>query len=187
MSHSPPQHSKSAEHESPSCVQNDDGPHVEPLQYCEQQSPFAVHALPSVLHAALSAAHVPLVHEPPQHSPSCVHEPPSDVHWFAEHEPPMQLTVQQSVFAAHAWPADAHVVVFTVHAPFESHMPEQHVAPVVHAVPNTPHAGPDGPPASSPPPVVAPLCLLHAMSATERNSQAIVFIEMLLAGGRAGT
>src|SRR5262249_4342290 len=135
MVHVPPQHSKSAAHASPSCVQNDDCPQVVPLQNCEQQSPLVVQALPSVLHALLSAAHLPPVHEPPQPPPSWLHEPPSEVHWFAEHMPPMQLTVQQSVLAAHAWPACAHVVVFTVQPPLESHMPEQHVAPVVHAVP----------------------------------------------------
>jgi hypothetical protein len=132
----PPQHSASAEHASPSCVHHDDAPHV-PLepQYDEQHSPLPVHGLPSVLQPVLSGAHVPFVHAPPQHWPSCVHAAPSAVHWLAEHAPLMQLTVQQSVFALHAAPAAAHVVVLTVQLPVGSHIPEQHAAPVVHDVP----------------------------------------------------
>lgn len=63
------------------------------------------------------------------------------MHCAAEHVSEMQLTVQQSVFAVHGWPADAHVVVFTVQAPVGSHIPEQHVAFDVHDVPYTPHGG----------------------------------------------
>jgi hypothetical protein len=186
----PPQHSPSVAHESPSCVHHDDAPHVPfALQYDEQHSPLPVHGLPSVLQLALSAAHVPLVHEPPQHWPSCVHDAPSAVHWVAEHVLLMQLTVQQSVLALHAWPAAAHVFVLTVQAPFASHMPEQHVEPVVHDVPYTLHGGMNGLlPVPLSPPEPSLLCLLHAAtSATDTTSQTRCFIEMLLASDRAGT
>ena len=51
----------------------------------------------------------------------------------------MQEPVQQSVFAEHEKPAAAHDVGFAEHAPCGSHVPEQHMSPVVHAAPNTPH------------------------------------------------
>lgn len=100
---------------------------------------FAEHGLPSVLQLALSGAHVPPLHEPPQHSPSALHDAPSAVHWWSEHTLPMQLTEQQSVFAEHDVPAMPHTVGFAEHAPCGSQVPEQQVSPAVHAVPNTPH------------------------------------------------
>jgi hypothetical protein len=90
-------------------VQYDDGPQVWfALQYLEQQSVFAAHGLPSVLHVALSGAHVPPEQLPPQHSALPLHAAPSAVHCCAEHLPLMQLTVQQSVFAMHDAPEAAH-------------------------------------------------------------------------------
>ncbi|HEX4454930.1 MAG TPA: hypothetical protein VH143_28915 [Kofleriaceae bacterium] len=64
-----------------------------------------------------------------------MHDAPSLVHCVAEHVPEMQLTVQQSVFAVHDCPADAHVVALTLHAPVGSHIPEQHVSFDVHEAP----------------------------------------------------
>ena len=57
----PPQHSPSCAHASPSCTQYEDVPQWPFASHSfEQQSPFAAHALPSVLQLALSGAHVPL-------------------------------------------------------------------------------------------------------------------------------
>jgi hypothetical protein len=77
----PPQQSVSCAHASPSWMQNEPLPQW-PLvsQNFEQQSPAAVHALPSVLQAALSAAQLPPVHDPLQHWPSLEHDWPSPVH-----------------------------------------------------------------------------------------------------------
>jgi hypothetical protein len=40
---------------------------------------------------------------------------------------------------AHVVPAAEHTIVFTVHAPVVSHVPEQHAEPLLHGVPNKPH------------------------------------------------
>jgi hypothetical protein len=109
------------------------------LHFCEQQSLSAAHEFPSVLQLALSAWQVPPLQMPPQHWLSCEHEPPSDTHCLSEHTLSMQLTEQQSVFAEHELPAGPHVVGFAEHAPCGSQTPEQHVSPLVHAVPKTPH------------------------------------------------
>jgi hypothetical protein len=138
--HVPPQHAASWEHESPSCVQYDDGPHVCcALQSDEQQSPFAAHGLPSVLHVSDSGTHLLLVQLPLQHSPGDEQVPLSAVHCVAWHTLPTQLLLQQSVPAAQEYPAGEHIVVFTVHAPVLSHMFEQHCAPDEQESPNTPH------------------------------------------------
>ena len=84
-------------------------------------------------------AHTLLVHVPPQHSPSLVQAALSATHWLAEHTLPMQLVVQQSVFALHELPGIEQVVVLTVQLPVESHIFEQHVSLLAHGVPNTPH------------------------------------------------
>jgi hypothetical protein len=66
--HVPPQQSVPVVQMSPFCPQNDGCAQMPDSQYEEQQSPFAAHALPSVLHVALSAAQLPPVQVPPQHS-----------------------------------------------------------------------------------------------------------------------
>lgn len=76
---------------------------------------------------------------PPQHWPFEVHAPLSATHCVDEHTLPSQRTEQQSVFALQDEPPAEHVVVLTVQAPVVSHVPEQHIVPSVHAVPNTPH------------------------------------------------
>jgi len=136
----PPQHSASCAHASPSCVQYDDGPQWPlALQSCEQHSVETPHVLPSVLHVVLSGVQVLFWHEPPQHSPSCVHAPLSDTHWVAAQTLPMQLPRQQSVFAEHDAPAIEHVAELAAHAPCGSQIVEQQSPPPVHAAPNTPH------------------------------------------------
>lgn len=57
--HVPVQQSVPAEHESPAWPQNDDAWHVPFEQSFEQHSPPEAHWLPSVLHVAFKAAHVP--------------------------------------------------------------------------------------------------------------------------------
>lgn len=72
--HRPAQHSKSFVQTSPLCVQKEGVLEQKPpLQYCEQQSVLLAQGLPDVLHPVLSAAQVPAVHLPPQHSPSAAH------------------------------------------------------------------------------------------------------------------
>jgi hypothetical protein len=97
----PPQHSTSLAQASPFCVQNEAAPQMPFLQYLEQQSPFAAHVLPDVLHVALSAAHFPAVHLPPQHSPSAAHVPLSAVHCFVPHLPLRHENVQHWLFVVH--------------------------------------------------------------------------------------
>jgi hypothetical protein len=101
--------------------------------------------LPLVLHPALSGAQVPPLHTPPQHSPSTLHAPPSDVHWLPEHLKPTHENEQQSgpteqsSFAIKQPPAPGawtHVIVVG------SHMPVQHSSFVAHAVPVAVHSGP---------------------------------------------
>ena len=135
----PPQHSASCAHELPLTTHHEPLPHVPfELQNAPQQSPFALHGLPSVAQFGLSGTHLPLLHWPPQHWPFALHEPLSAVHplW---HTPWRQDTEQQSVFALHVVPACEHVVGFTVHPPCGSHTPEQQSAPVPHGLPNNPH------------------------------------------------
>jgi hypothetical protein len=64
-----------------------------------------------------------------------MHAPLSDTHCVSEQMLPMQLFVQQSVFAEHEVPAEPHVVGFTEHAPCGSHTPEQQTSPLVHESP----------------------------------------------------
>jgi hypothetical protein len=138
--HTPPQHSASWAHASPSCTQYDDGPHVWPeLQNCEQQSVAAMHGLPSVLHVALSGAHLLPEQLPLQQSLLPLHEALSAMHAWLEHTLLSQRTEQQSVFALHEDPGIEHVVGLTEQLPVESHTPEQHEAPAEHGAPNTPH------------------------------------------------
>jgi hypothetical protein len=68
------------EQASPDCPQNDEAWHVPPVQKPEQQSMAEAQPLPSVLHAALSAAHLPPTHDWLQQSPSTVHAFVSEVH-----------------------------------------------------------------------------------------------------------
>ena len=57
---SPPQHSRSLEHASPSCVQNDTLPLQVPLLHSfEQHSAFVEQALPAVRQEGFSGAHAP--------------------------------------------------------------------------------------------------------------------------------
>jgi hypothetical protein len=66
-------------HESYDWPQNEEAWHVPPVQKPEQQSFAVEHPLPSVLHVALSAAHLPLTQDWLQQSPLTVQAPVSDV------------------------------------------------------------------------------------------------------------
>jgi hypothetical protein len=71
--------------------------------------------LPDVLHVALSGVHVPLVHLPPQHSPSTLHAAVSGMHCFAEHAPLTQEKVQQSVLSPQAAPGAPQAPIDAAH------------------------------------------------------------------------
>jgi hypothetical protein len=78
-------------------VQNDEAiSHLPPEHSFEQQSAFALQALPAVLHDVFKAAQVPDEQRPPQHSPSAAQFPPSETHADELQAPLRQLTVQQS-------------------------------------------------------------------------------------------
>src|SRR5258708_33105368 len=103
----PPQQSADVEQTSPLWVQKDEVAQRPFLHSFEQQSALPEHVLPSVLHATLSGAHLPFVHEPPQHAAELVQAPLSGVH-VAAHFPATQLNEQQSVPSAHGWSVAAH-------------------------------------------------------------------------------
>jgi hypothetical protein len=85
-----------------------DGVQVPPLQLFEQQSPASPHASPSVLQPLPpgSAAHVPPVHTPVQHSESAVHCAAFFLHAVPPHVPPSQSSVQHSPDEVQDAPAD---------------------------------------------------------------------------------
>jgi hypothetical protein len=105
----PPQQSTSFAHESVFCLQYEGAAEqMLFLQNFEQQSPFAAHGLPDVLHVVLSGVHVVPPHFPPQQAPSVLHVAPSAVHCWPEHFPPTHANVQHSVFAVHAASGGEH-------------------------------------------------------------------------------
>jgi hypothetical protein len=105
---SPPQQSRSPAHASPICLQNDGVEQIPWAQYFEQHSLPAAQGLPDVLQTALSGAQAPLVHRPPQHSPSALHFWPSATQPPEPHFPFIQLTLQHSGPAEHVAPAGKH-------------------------------------------------------------------------------
>jgi hypothetical protein len=130
------------EHTSPIWWQNEDC--VEqtlfwhrPEQHCE----FMVQALPPVLQTVLSGwqvVGVPL-QLPLQQAPFEVHASPSETH-AAAHLLATQLRPQQSVPTVQAAPVAAQVFCCVQVLLAASHTPEQQVALVVQAWPNTLHA-----------------------------------------------
>jgi hypothetical protein len=78
---SPPQHSRSPEHTSPLCRQNEGLAEQDPFTHeREQHSAFPAQEFPAVLHAGFSAAQVPFVQVPPQHSALPEQALPSETH-----------------------------------------------------------------------------------------------------------
>jgi hypothetical protein len=93
-------------HRSPVWMQKDELSWQRPLeQSLEQHCESAVHVLPAVVQAVLSAAHLPELHLPLQHSPATVHACPSTTQALDEHVPETQESVQQSVDALQLEPA----------------------------------------------------------------------------------
>jgi hypothetical protein len=143
--------------------------HTPPLQNLEQQSPFAVHALPDVLHAGLSGVHVPLPHSPPQHSPLELHDVPSDLHWLPEHWKFTHANEQQSGPTEQFLPAARHCPATWTHSPtVGSQLPVQHSLSVVQAVPVSVHDG------------AVFLLLPHAARSTKTAHRIAFFIEKIL-------
>jgi hypothetical protein len=138
----PPQQSRSVEHASPSCVQNEESLQMPLWQSFEQQSPLAAHVLPAVLHVVLSGVHVPLVHLPPQHWPSAVHAALSDAHCLSEHVPLTHENWQHSSLVLHAVPAAEHLLTGATHS-FEagSQFAVQHSALDAQVPPAALHVG----------------------------------------------
>jgi len=77
-------------------------------QIVEQQSLFAVHGLPLVLHVVLSGTQAPFVQLPPQHCVPVVHDPLSGVHDFEPQVPLVHACAQQSVALVQVAPAALH-------------------------------------------------------------------------------
>jgi hypothetical protein len=128
--HVPLQQSALTVHVSPVWPQNDGTEHTPPWQSSEQHSPETLHALPRVLQVGLSAAHVPLTHEPPQHSPSEEHGSSSEMHDAMLQTPFAQFPLQQSHGPLHAAPS-------FMHAPASPH-PEPESTPASAAFASTP-------------------------------------------------
>jgi hypothetical protein len=106
MLHTSEQQSVPREQRSPVWMQNDELSWQRPLEHSlEQHCESAVHVLPAVVHDVFSAAHLPEVQVPLQHSPAEVHACPSTTQAFAEHVPETQDSVQQSVDAWQLAPA----------------------------------------------------------------------------------
>lgn len=140
----PPQQSRSPEHASPFCVQNDASAAQIPLwQSDEQQSPLPAHGLPDVLHVVLSGVHVPPApHLPPQHWPSAVHAALSAAHCLSEHVPPVHEKVQHWSFVVHADAGAPHLPRGVPHSFVAgSQLPVQQSALVVHAAAACLHEG----------------------------------------------
>jgi hypothetical protein len=136
-------------------VQKDAAASHRPFEHSDaQQSPFTLHALPAVLHAVFSGVHVPDVQRPPQHSPSAVQFPPSEMHADALQAPLTQLTLQQSGPALHDAPEGRHTATVVHTCVVPSHVPEQQSPESVHAVPAPRHPGKPPPP---PVPVALPV------------------------------
>jgi hypothetical protein len=135
--HTSEQQSAPREQRSPVWIQNDELSWQRPLEHSfEQHWESAVHVLPAVAHDVFSAAHLPDVQMPLQHSPADLHAWPSTTHASDEHLPETQDSVQQSVEAAQLAPAaeqctrsDAHECVAA------SHRLEQQSDAATHASP----------------------------------------------------
>jgi len=76
----PVQQSALVAQESPGCSQNDDGWHEPATHKLEQQSALPAHWLPSVLQVPFRVVHTLPVHVWLQQSPFAAHAFPSDVH-----------------------------------------------------------------------------------------------------------
>jgi hypothetical protein len=80
MVHTPLQQSPFCTQMSPCWAHHVDGWQVPPAHRPEQQSPLALHELPSDAHAPDSAAHLPPLHWKVQHWSLALHAPPLETH-----------------------------------------------------------------------------------------------------------
>jgi hypothetical protein len=136
----PLQHSRSEEHASVTCAQNDGVEQKPLLQYFPQHWSLPVQGLPELLQVVESGLQVPDAHVPPQHSSFLVQAALSAVHCCGEHCLLMHAEVQHSVPALHAAPDGRHMVlsneqVFVA----ESQRDEQQSPSAAHAAPEAPH------------------------------------------------
>jgi len=140
----------------PLVLQNAEVVQVPFAQVVEQQSPFAVQALPPVLQAG--AAHRPPLHAPEQQSAFWVQVWLSFTHWAAgsTHTFEAQAPEQQSAPVAQAAFRSRQVAQW----PVVSQPPEQQVAPLMQVLPVVPHVGGGG----------APQVVLHTF---EQHSAAV--------------
>jgi hypothetical protein len=152
---SPPQHSLFTPHTSPFCVQNDPFEQTPPLQSLEQQSSFAVHALPVVRQTGFKGAQTLAVHVPLQHWAEAVQGWLSDVHCDPLQVPASQTIEQQSCGLAHELPPGRQVPPPAPPAP-----PAPPVPPV------DPPSRPPAPPAEMPSASVLPQPVDQTVAAT---------------------
>jgi hypothetical protein len=133
----------------------------------EQQSPFALQALPAVVQVAFGVmdAHFPLSQCPVQQTlPAAGHASPIDMHCAAPHVPFTQAPLQQSVFVLHAAPDFEHAVIDETHCPPRHSVEQQSPFPLQEApgwlqlppslpvAPSPPLALSEPPPSAVPPP-----------------------------------
>jgi hypothetical protein len=101
----------------------------------EQQSPFALHAFPAVLHLSFSGTQLPPEQTAPQHSPSVVHFPLSETHAEALQELLTQLTLQQSGPDLHDEPAGLQAPKVVQRCVVPSHAPAQQSLELAQGLP----------------------------------------------------
>jgi len=150
----PVQQSVFVKHASPGWVQNDDGWQVPFAHRLEQQSQFAEHALPSVLHELLSGWQTLFVQIWLQQSAFLLHIFPSDVHDPTPHTPPAQTWLQQSPFDLHPLPSVTQPPSLLHHGQLPSLLPPPSIPPPESLPSESP---PSRSVASLPPPSFCPL------------------------------
>jgi hypothetical protein len=101
----PPQQSVPMVQVSPFWPQNEGELQMPPEQSREQHSAPPAQALPRLLHVGLSGTHMPPVQLPLQQSELALHAWLSEVHGAMLQTPPAQLPEQQSSLAVHAAPS----------------------------------------------------------------------------------
>jgi hypothetical protein len=165
----PPQQSRSRAQTSPGWMQNEEpSAHLPPVQSPEQQPParppsplVAVHGLPAVRQALLSATHLPPAQLPLQQADESVQAWLSAVQLDTLAQTPLLVShcrLQQSVATAHELPAPLQVLTDEAQVlATGSQFPVQHCAFVVHATPTTPQVTPTPPVSPEPPCPDAPL------------------------------
>jgi hypothetical protein len=105
-------------------------------QSFEQHSLPSAQVLPAVLHEAFRGAQVPFVHCPPQQSPAAVHAPLSEMHAAPLQVPLVQLRPQHDVAVVQLAPAGMQLLKVVAHVFVAvSQVPEQQVGCAEHRSP----------------------------------------------------